>query len=138
MRGRGDLFEVVDEARFGLVVLRCLPKNTSGGESNGVNGHDDTNGTNGANTGTTNGPTKNPQTELNNFGTKTPQVDTTAANALTKKIYETINARGEIFLTSSVVDGWYIIRIVSANERAEEKYIRRAFEILCETAEELR
>ena len=56
-------------------------------------------------------------------------------NALTKKIYETINAAGEIFLTSAVVKDIYAIRIVSANEKADEAHLRRAFEILVETAE---
>ena len=56
-------------------------------------------------------------------------------NALTKTIYERINAAGEIFLTSTVVKGNYSIRIVSANEKADEEHLRRAFEILVNTAE---
>lgn len=56
-------------------------------------------------------------------------------NTLTKQIYETINASGSIFLTSSVVKGVYAIRVVSANERAEEKHLRKAFEILVVEAE---
>jgi aromatic-L-amino-acid decarboxylase len=57
---------------------------------------------------------------------------------MTKDVYETINKRGEIYITSSVVDGLYVIRVVSANPLAEEKYIRKAFKILVETTEELR
>ena len=56
-------------------------------------------------------------------------------NALTKNIYESINAGGEIFLTSSVVKGIYSIRVVSANEKADEGHLRSAFEILVNTAE---
>lgn len=63
---------------------------------------------------------------------------TDAQNSITKEVYELINKRGEIYLTSSVVAGTYAIRVVSANPKAEEKYIRRAFEILVETTEELR
>ena len=59
------------------------------------------------------------------------------ANQVTKEVYELINSRGEIFLTSGVVEGMYAIRVVSANPKAEEKYIRRAFEILVQTAEEV-
>ncbi|KAL4807893.1 pyridoxal phosphate-dependent transferase [Aspergillus unguis] len=59
------------------------------------------------------------------------------ADAVTKEVYETINACGEIFVTSTVMADIYAIRVVSANERAEEKYIRRAFDILVETAEEV-
>lgn len=57
------------------------------------------------------------------------------ANTITKKIYETINAAGEIYLTSSIVKGTYTIRVVSANPKADEKHLRRAFDILVETAE---
>ena len=57
---------------------------------------------------------------------------------LTKEVYELVNKRGEIYITSSVVSGVYVIRVVSANPLAEEKNLRRAFEILVETAEEVR
>lgn len=57
---------------------------------------------------------------------------------LTKDVYEMVNKRGEIYITSSVVSGVYVIRIVSANPLAEEKNVRRAFEILVETTEEVR
>jgi aromatic-L-amino-acid decarboxylase len=57
---------------------------------------------------------------------------------LTKEVYELVNSRGEIFITSSVIGGVYVIRVVSANPLADEKNIRRAFEILVETAEEIR
>ena len=58
-------------------------------------------------------------------------------NALTKDVYERINAAGEIFLTSSVVKGIYAIRIVSANEKADEAHLQKAFDILVKTAEEI-
>ncbi|KAF7180066.1 hypothetical protein CNMCM7691_009232 [Aspergillus felis] len=65
-----------------------------------------------------------------------PQIDD-ASNAITKEVYELVNSRGEIFITSSVIAGVYAIRVVSANPAAEEKYLRRAFEILVETTEEV-
>jgi len=58
------------------------------------------------------------------------------ANEMTKKVYEAINAAGEIFLTSSVVKGVYTIRVVSANPKADEQHLRKAFRILVETTEE--
>ena len=58
-------------------------------------------------------------------------------NSLTKDVYELVNQRGEIFLTSSVIGGIYAIRVVSTSPKAEEKYIRRAFEILVEVTEEI-
>jgi aromatic-L-amino-acid/L-tryptophan decarboxylase len=57
---------------------------------------------------------------------------------ITKDVYETVNKRGEVYITSSVVGGVYVIRVVSANPLAEEKYLRKAFRILVETTEELR
>jgi len=63
--------------------------------------------------------------------------DVAAANGATKEVYELINARGQIFLTSGIVNGMYAIRVVSANPKAEEKYIRRAFDIIVQTAEEV-
>jgi aromatic-L-amino-acid decarboxylase len=57
---------------------------------------------------------------------------------ITKDVYELVNKRGEIYITSSVVGGTYVIRVVSANPLAEERYLRKAFRILVETTEELR
>ena len=48
-----------------------------------------------------------------------------ARNKLTREVYELVNRRGEIYITSSVVAGTYAIRVVSANPQAEEKYIRK-------------
>ncbi|TAQ85362.1 hypothetical protein B7494_g6328 [Chlorociboria aeruginascens] len=58
-------------------------------------------------------------------------------NRLTKEVYELVNRRGEIYITSTVIGGVYAIRVVSANPKAEERYIRKAFDILTQTAEEL-
>ncbi|RFU34008.1 hypothetical protein B7463_g2300, partial [Scytalidium lignicola] len=57
---------------------------------------------------------------------------------ITKEVYELVNKRGEIYITSTVVDGIYAIRVVSANPLADEKNIRKAFEILVKTAEEIK
>lgn len=59
------------------------------------------------------------------------------ANAITKKVYELIDARKEVFLTSSTVGERYAIRVVSANPLASEEGIRKVFKILVETAEEV-
>jgi aromatic-L-amino-acid decarboxylase len=56
----------------------------------------------------------------------------------TEDVYELVNKRGEIYITSSMVGGTYAIRVVSANPMADEKNIRKAFEILVETAEKVR
>jgi aromatic-L-amino-acid decarboxylase len=59
------------------------------------------------------------------------------ADGLTKKISELVNTRGEIFITSTVVDGVCVIRVISANALAEEKYIRNAFDVIVRTTEEV-
>lgn len=78
---------------------------------------------------------KNPaaSTETNRVATAKDE----AADGITKKVYELINSRAEIFITSTVVDGVYVIRVVSANPLAEEKYVRNAFDILVRTTEEV-
>ena len=62
-------------------------------------------------------------------------VDADRANELTRAVYESVNAAGQIYLTSSVVKGVYTIRVVSANPKADEQHIRRAFDILVQTTE---
>jgi len=64
--------------------------------------------------------------------------DKKAQDRITKDVYELVNKRGEIYITSSIVGGVYVIRVVSANPLAEEEYLRKAFKILVETAEEVR
>lgn len=77
---------------------------------------------------------KNPKVSMN--GTSVAKPDE-GSKALTKDVYELINARGEIFLTSTVVAGIYAIRLISANPAADEKYVRRAFDIIVQTTEEV-
>ena len=119
---RNDLFHVLTPPAFALTVFTILPKTQSHHEvlTNGV-----------SEVGVTDGL-------ANGFAALHPgdkQLD--EANLLTKEVYELVNSRGEIFITSSVVNGVYAIRVVSANPMAEEKYIRRAFDILVRTAEEV-
>ncbi|EZF28405.1 hypothetical protein H101_07911, partial [Trichophyton interdigitale H6] len=59
------------------------------------------------------------------------------SNSVTREVYERVNAGKEVFLTSSVVEGLYVIRVVSANELAEEKYVRNAFDILVRVTREV-
>ncbi|KAL8850997.1 MAG: hypothetical protein Q9221_004080 [Calogaya cf. arnoldii] len=59
------------------------------------------------------------------------------ADMVTKEVYDLINRRGEIMLTSTVIGGRFVIRINGANPKTEDKYMRKAFEILVSTAEEV-
>lgn len=60
-----------------------------------------------------------------------------AVNTLTKEIADLINERGEIFITSSTAAGKHMIRVVSANPNAEERYVRNAFQIIVKTTDEV-
>lgn len=73
------------------------------------------------------------------FAPNGAQADTATdtANTLTKQIAETVNEHGDIFVTASSAGGKSFVRVVSGNPNAEEKYVRRAFEIITRTAEEV-
>jgi aromatic-L-amino-acid decarboxylase len=107
VRKCSDLFEIVTEPAYCLTVLRV--RNPAVGVNGTVHGGQDGHVT---------------------------QVDE-KANAITKEVYELINKRGEIFLTSTIIAGVYAIRVVSCNEQANEKDVSRAFEILVETTVEV-
>ncbi|TGZ82137.1 PLP-dependent transferase [Ascodesmis nigricans] len=59
-------------------------------------------------------------------------------NEITKEVYEAVNADGEIFITSSIIDGNYVMRVVSGNAKIEEKHLQRAFEIILQKTEDIR
>ena len=119
---RPDLFRVPTPPAFALTVLTVVPKSKKplvNGSSGGA-----------SDTGLNDGLVRD------DVLPDTSNTQLAAANEVTKKVYELINSRGEIFLTSGIVEGIYAIRVVSANPKAEEKYVRKAFNILVTTAEE--
>lgn len=119
VREREDLWEIVTPPAFALTVITiALPARLKSSMPNGITEPRVTEGV-----------------ATSNTLPSTSEEERDRTNALTKKIYENINAAGEIFLTSSVVKGIYSIRIVSANEKSDEAHLRRAFEILVNTAE---
>ncbi|KAL8949331.1 MAG: hypothetical protein Q9222_004556 [Ikaeria aurantiellina] len=146
----GKLFEVVAGSRFGLCVLRVrVPgevKEEMNGSGNGGGG-----GGGGGGLAATNGVTETKVDEgLAENGVApgingcSPSQKTTPenrkreqANTITKEVYERINAAGEIFLTGTVIKDVFAIRVVSANEQADEKHLRKAFEILVRVTREV-
>ncbi|KAF2670533.1 aromatic-L-amino-acid decarboxylase [Microthyrium microscopicum] len=119
IKTRPDVFEILTGPVFALTVFTVLPRRKAGGGTRGDL------------------PDSSHERYLNDF---TPDASGQAlmeANAVTQKMYERVNEKGEIYITSSVIGGVYAIRVVSGSPAAEEKYIRRAFEILVETAEEV-
>lgn len=101
IRSRPDLFKIFTPPAFALTVFTIVPHQ---------------------------GATKSRDSAPTEIGTNEGLVtenilpdggDSSAKNAneLTKAVYESINASGQIYLTSSVVKGVYTIRVVSANPR---------------------
>lgn len=122
VRSRPDLFEVLTPPAFALTVLTIKPANEPGNEEpDYVASH--------LRLEERKARTKH----MVEYGKR--QLE--RANKITKKVYELINAGGEIFLTSSIIKGVYAIRVVSANPKANEEHLREAFNILVRTAEDV-
>ena len=119
VRERSDLFEIITPPAFALTVFTLAAR--SGQKDHQPNGLTESKMTEGL-------------SKQNTLPAKS-HVSRERTNALTEQVYERINAAGEIFLTSSVVKGIYAIRVVSANERADEAHLRKAFKILVRTSE---
>ncbi|QDS76144.1 hypothetical protein FKW77_007227 [Venturia effusa] len=117
---RPDLFSVLAGPTFALTVITINPRPPKQRRPSAVNG-----------TG------QHHERYLNGSSPDAEVQALVDANRITKKVYETVNMRGEIFLTSCVLAGVYAIRIVSATPATEEKYLKRAFEILVEISEEV-
>lgn len=116
---RPDLFSVFVPPAFALTVITVHPR-SKGRRSRRVSA---------------NAPDPNHERYLNDF---TPDAEANAlleANRITKEVYERVNKDGEVFVTNTVVNGVNCIRVVSASPWAEEKYLRRCFEILVREAE---
>ena len=125
VRSRPDLFKVLTPPAFALTVITIVPPENGLGKPQ-TNGHLTTGEVDGS--AHVKAPTSD--TEIIKSSDRKDQ-----ANILTQDVYERINAEGKIFLTSSVVKGVYTIRVVSANPKADEEHLRRAFEILVNTTE---
>ncbi len=121
VRERGDLWEIVAPPAYALTVFTIArPTPCKLGLPNG-----------------TTDPKVSEGLETSDVLPSTAENGRDRTNALTKEIYERINSAGEIFLTNGVVKGIYAIRVVSANEKADEAHLRRAFEIIVDTAEKV-
>lgn len=62
-------------------------------------------------------------------------VDEEEINVRTERVYESINAAGEFYLTATVVNDKWAIRVCTAVTKVQEEHVQRIFEILVETAE---
>jgi aromatic-L-amino-acid decarboxylase len=55
-------------------------------------------------------------------------------NAMNATILSHVNASGEVFLSHTKLDGRYVLRLAVGNIRTEERHVRRAWELLQESA----
>lgn len=123
VRGRRDIFELVSGPNFALNVVNIVPRRKwLKGRQRRVSASQ---------------PDPDHEAYLNDFTSDAEKHALLDANEITKEVYETINKRGEIFLTSGIVAGVYVIRVVASTPRVEERHIRKAFDILVKTAEEV-
>jgi aromatic-L-amino-acid decarboxylase len=111
---RPDLFEVLTGPAFALTVFRAKPPAQLQSTSSA------------ASTGNTAGSVASGE------GNVAAALD---ANALTKAVADAIFGEREIFLTSVDLRGKFAIRVVSANEKADEAHVRKAFDIIVRTTE---
>ena len=124
VRERDDLWEIVAPPAFALTVITIkLPSPSNRTHPNLPNGPTD--------------PKVNEGLATSDGLPSTSEKDRDRTNALTKDVYERINSAGQIFLTSGVVKGIYAIRVVSGNEKTDEAHLKRAFDILVDTAEKV-
>lgn len=130
--GKG-LLEIVAGPAFALTIIRCSVPSSRQKEN--MNGHAEEVLRNGKENAST--ALKKADAEMNGFNQKLGTADLEADNALTKKVGELVNAKGEIFLTPAVADGVSVIRVVSANELADEEHVGRAFDIILAATEEV-
>ncbi|KAI9721141.1 MAG: hypothetical protein M1828_005247 [Chrysothrix sp. TS-e1954] len=158
-RGQQAGLEIISGPAFALTVFRCLahepaaqiangiePTSIAGAEMNNLtNGHAETHPSDHKpNDDKLNDEHKsnNPQPNGHPLTPHKPKPPTTnnesKSNALTRTVYELINHRADFYLTSTVVDGIYCIRVVSASERAEEKWVRACFERIVEAVGDVR
>jgi len=116
LKTRPEIFSVTTEPAFGLTTFQILPSAPSSAAANQ--------------------PDPAHQAYTNDFTSNAEAQYQEDVNRRTKEVYEEVNGNREYFLTSTVVCGKYIIRVVSANEKAEEKWLKGVFEEILGAVEE--
>jgi aromatic-L-amino-acid decarboxylase len=66
-----------------------------------------------------------------------PGLDDDDADRLNERLMDAVNATGEVFLSHTVLDGRYVLRMAVGNIRTTETDVRRAWELLTRVAREL-
>ncbi|KAK0264312.1 hypothetical protein LTR91_021899 [Friedmanniomyces endolithicus] len=119
VKSRSDIFRLLTPPKFALTVLTIEPRNSKPPELAEID----------------KGDPRPFQDQHVPIALETDDHELQIANDVTKEVYTKLDETKEFFLTASVVGGVYAIRVVSVNPLAEEKYIRRVFELLVEITE---
>ncbi|KAK0332870.1 hypothetical protein LTR94_023183 [Friedmanniomyces endolithicus] len=119
VKSRSDIFRLLTPPKFALTVLTIKPRDGKPLELAEVIKGDPR-------------PFQDQQIPID---PETDDQELQKANDITKEVYTKLDETKEFFLTASVVGGVYTIRVVAVNPLAEEKYIRRVFELLVEITE---
>lgn len=120
IHSRSDLFSLFTPPAFGLAVFTVNPSKRNKPQLEV----------------STNGADTRPYQDMD--VPEQPQVHSDTlkeTNEITKEVFELVEQTKEFFVISTVVDGAFAIRVVSANPLAEEKYIRQIFELFVQTTE---
>jgi aromatic-L-amino-acid decarboxylase len=123
LASRADLFVVETKAAFGLVTFQVKPALAAADAS-------DSDAAVAANR-----PDPSHGALQNGFQTDAEAQYVELMNQRTKDVYEMVNSKGDFFLTSTVIGGRYVIRVVSATVKSEEKWMKMMFDELVEIAE---
>jgi len=60
--------------------------------------------------------------------------DETALENINAKILESVNSRGDVYLSHTKLKGRYCLRLAVGNLMTTEYHVRRAFELVCNEA----
>jgi aromatic-L-amino-acid decarboxylase len=115
LESRPDMFSITTAPAFGLVTFQVKPPSPSTAADQSNPGH---------------------EAYTNDFTPNAEAQYLEDVNRRTKEVYEKVNARGEYFLTSTVICGQYVIRVVSATILSEEKWLKGCFEEIVKAADE--
>ncbi|CAE7033135.1 hypothetical protein P3342_007006 [Pyrenophora teres f. teres] len=116
LESKKDMFSITTKPSFGLVSFQILPQAPRDAKADQ--------------------PDPRHEAYTNDFQPNAEAQYREAVNATTKSVYEEVNKKGEFFLTSTVLEGKYVIRVVSATVKSEEKWMKALFDVLVKIAEE--
>ncbi|KAH7068041.1 pyridoxal phosphate-dependent transferase [Paraphoma chrysanthemicola] len=118
LKSRPDIFNITTAPAFGLVTFQIKPSAAT------------------SSTTAANKPDPMHESYSNDFTPNAEAQYREDANQRTKEVYEKVNSKGDFFLTSTVICGTYVIRVVSATILSEERFLKGVFDAILQAASE--